>query len=39
MQEVHTPIDIEAPASLVWAILADFRTYGRCNPLVRGILG
>jgi hypothetical protein len=39
MQEVHTHIDIEAPATLVWAILSDFRTYGRWNPLIRGILG
>jgi hypothetical protein len=39
MQEVHTYIDIEAPPSLVWAILADFGTYRRWNPLICGILG
>jgi len=39
MQQVQTHIDIEAPASLVWAILADFRTYRRWNPLIRGVLG
>jgi hypothetical protein len=39
MQEVQTYIDIEAPPSLVWAILADFGTYRRWNPLICGILG
>ena len=39
MQEVQTYIDIGAPASLVWAILADFATYRRWNPLIRGVLG
>ncbi len=39
MQQVQTHIDIAAPASLVWAILADFRTYRRWNPLIRAVLG
>jgi hypothetical protein len=39
MQEVQSHIDIEAPASLVWAILADFGSYRRWNPLIRGVLG
>jgi hypothetical protein len=39
MRQVHTYIDIEAPASLVWAILADFGTYRRWNPLIRAVLG
>ena len=39
MQQVLTQIDIQAPASLVWAILADFGTYRRWNPLIRGVLG
>ena len=39
MQQVQTHIDIEAPASLVWAILADFGRYQRWNPLIRGVLG
>jgi hypothetical protein len=39
MRQVQTFIDIQAPASLVWAILADFGTYRRWNPLIRDILG
>ena len=39
MQQLQTHIDIHAPASLVWAILADFRTYKHWNPSIRGILG
>jgi hypothetical protein len=39
MRQVQTQIDIQAPASLVWAILADFGTYRRWNPLIRGVLG
>jgi len=39
MRQVQTYIDIQAPASLVWAILADFGTYRRWNPLIRGVLG
>lgn len=39
MQQLETHIDIHAPASLVWAILADFRAYKRWNPSIRGILG
>jgi hypothetical protein len=39
MQQLQTHIDIQAPAKLVWAILADFRTYKRWNPLIRGVLG
>ena len=39
MQQVETHIDIGAPASLVWAILTDFRRYQRWNPLIRGVLG
>ena len=39
MQQVQSQVDIDAPASLVWAILADFGRYQRWNPLIRGILG
>ena len=39
MREIQTYIDIGAPASLVWGILADFGTYRRWNPLIRGVLG
>jgi len=39
MRQIHTHIDIEAPASVVWGILSDFGMYRRWNPLIRGILG
>jgi hypothetical protein len=39
MRQIQTSIDIQAPASLVWAILADFGTYRRWNPLIRRVLG
>jgi hypothetical protein len=39
MRQVQTFIDIHAPASLVWAILTDFGTYRRWNPLIHGVLG
>lgn len=39
MRQIHTQIDIEAPASIVWSILADFGMYRRWNPLIRGVLG
>lgn len=39
VQQVHTHIDIDAPASVVWGILADFGMYRRWNPLIRGVLG
>jgi hypothetical protein len=39
MREIATHIDIEAPAGLVWAILADFKMHRRWNPFMRGILG
>jgi len=39
MEQTQTQIDIAAPPSLVWAILSDFRTYQRWNPLMRGVLG
>lgn len=39
MQQVHTHIDIDAPASVVWGILADFGMYRRWNPLIRDVLG
>ena len=38
MQQFQTHIDIEAPASLVWANLADFGRYQRWSPLIRGVL-
>ena len=39
MHQVQTHVDIQAPASLVWAILTDFGRYQRWNPLIRGVLG
>jgi len=39
MQQIHSCIDIDAPASLVWAILTDFGSYKRWNPFIRAILG
>jgi hypothetical protein len=39
MQQIHSCIDINAPASLVWAILTDFGSYKRWNPFIRAILG
>jgi hypothetical protein len=39
MTETRSEVDIDVPAALVWGILADFRAYGRWNPLIRGILG
>jgi hypothetical protein len=39
MKQIHSSIDIKAPASVVWAILTDFATYKRWNPYIRAILG
>lgn len=39
MQHIHTSVDIDAPALLVWAILTDFAAYKRWNPFIRAILG
>lgn len=39
MEEIRTHVDIDAPAAVVWSILANFPAYGRWNPLIRGVLG
>lgn len=39
MQPIRSSVDIEAPASLVWAILTDFASYPRWNPFIRTALG
>jgi hypothetical protein len=39
MSEHKTQIDIDAPAAVVWSILADFAAYGRWNPLICAVLG
>lgn len=35
MHEIHTTIDIEAPADTVWQVLTDFESYGEWNPRTR----
>lgn len=35
MNHIHTSIDIEAPAAIVWAALTDFETYPEWNPRSR----
>jgi len=37
--QLHASVDIDASASLVWAILTDFASYKRWNPFIRAILG
>jgi len=39
MKQIHSSIDIKAPASAVWAILTDFAMYKRWNPYIGAILG
>lgn len=39
MAPIRSNIDIDASASLVWAILTDFASYKRWNPFIRAILG
>ena len=39
MNQIRSSIDINAPASLVWAILTDFSSYKSWNPFIRGIRG
>jgi hypothetical protein len=39
MKQIDSSIDIQAPASVVWAILTDFAMYKRWNPYIRAILG
>jgi hypothetical protein len=39
MSQLKTQIDIDAPAAIVWSILADFAAYGHWNPLIRGVMG
>lgn len=39
MQQIHSSIDIDAPAALVWAILTDFDSYQRWNPYIRAVVG
>ena len=39
MHEISTEIDIEAGASLVWAVLTDFASYPAWNPMIRNVRG
>ncbi|MDQ3913439.1 MAG: SRPBCC domain-containing protein [Actinomycetota bacterium] len=39
MKELHTEIDINAPAERVWQVLVDFAAYPRWNPFIRRIGG
>ena len=35
MKEIHTEIEINAPAEKVWQVLTDFAAYPEWNPFVR----
>ena len=39
MKELHSEIEIDASAELVWSILTDFGSYPQWNPFVRRISG
>ena len=39
MRELHTEIEIEAPAERVWGLLTDFASYPLWNPFIRQISG
>jgi hypothetical protein len=39
MQQIDSSIEIDAPASLVWALLTDFASYKRWNPFIRAVHG
>jgi hypothetical protein len=39
MKELHTEIDINAPAEKVWRVLTDFAAYPRWNSFVRRVEG
>jgi hypothetical protein len=39
MKELHTEIEIDAPAERVWRLLTDFASHPRWNPFIRTISG
>ncbi len=39
MREIHTQIDIAAPAERVWQVLTDFAAYPQWNPFLRSVSG
>jgi hypothetical protein len=39
MKEIHTEIEINAPAKTVWRVLTDFAAYPDWNPFVRRVEG
>jgi hypothetical protein len=39
MKQLHTEIEIDAPAKRVWGALTDFASYPQWNPFIRHIRG
>jgi hypothetical protein len=39
MEQLHTEINVEAPAERVWGLLTDFASYPTWNPFIRNISG
>ena len=39
MKELHSEIQIDAPAERVWELLTDFASYPQWNPFIRNISG
>jgi hypothetical protein len=39
MKELHSEIEIDAPAERVWRVLTDFASYPQWNPFIRRISG
>ena len=39
MKELHSEIEIDAPAERVWYLLTDFASYPQWNPFIRRISG
>jgi hypothetical protein len=38
-KELHSEIEIDAPAERVWRVLTDFASYPKWNPFIRSISG